>query len=319
MRRAHLLFVLFLLVFALPLTASGYAYPDVIELVDGFQPEGIALGYGSTFYYGALNNGAIFRGDLRTGEVEADPLVAPQEGVMATGMSFDRRSNLLYVAGAFGGTVHVYNGDSGDVVAVIPLTEPFSGFINDVVVTREAVYVTDSFQAQFYRIPLGPMGRLSDPAQLEVIPLSGDFVQIPQPGLPEYVINANGIEATSDGRWLLIVQNFLGVIYRVDPRSGEATLVSDVEATNGDGLVLSGRTLYIVQNFSNQIAVAELNGDYSSGQNIGVLTNEDFRIPTTAAKFGNALYTVNARFDEVDPLLPIPADEPFEAVRTEIR
>ena len=43
-------------------------FPEVISLPDGFRPEGIAVGNSSTFYVGSLANGAIYRGDLRTGE-----------------------------------------------------------------------------------------------------------------------------------------------------------------------------------------------------------------------------------------------------------
>ena len=42
-------------------------FPDVIALPKGFQPEGIEVGKGMTFYVGSVANGAIYRGDLRTG------------------------------------------------------------------------------------------------------------------------------------------------------------------------------------------------------------------------------------------------------------
>jgi hypothetical protein len=47
------------------------------------------------------------------------------------------------------------------------------------------------------------------------------------------------------------------------------------------------------------------------------LTSDAFRVPATAAIFGNALYAVNARFDEIDPF-NVPPDAEFEAVRVEI-
>lgn len=39
-----------------------------IRLPDGFQPEGIAIGRGTTFYAGSMRDGAIYRGDLLTGD-----------------------------------------------------------------------------------------------------------------------------------------------------------------------------------------------------------------------------------------------------------
>ena len=42
-------------------------FPPVIQLPTGFQPEGIEVGKGTTFYAGSVATGAIYRGNLRTG------------------------------------------------------------------------------------------------------------------------------------------------------------------------------------------------------------------------------------------------------------
>jgi len=65
----------------------------------------------------------------------------------------------------------------------------------------------------------------------------------------------------------------------------------------GDGLLLRGRTLYVVRNQLNQIAIIDLAPDLSSGEVVGTITNPNFDVPTTIAAFGNALYAVNARFN----------------------
>lgn len=75
-----------------------------------------------------------------------------------------------------------------------------------------------------------------------------------------------------------------------------------------------GKTLYVVQNFFNQIAVVHLTPDLSSGSVGTPIVSSEFRIPTTAAEFGNALYAVNARFDVAPPGLPAPGVE-FEVAR----
>ena len=46
---------------------GSHPFPAVIQLPIGFQPEGIEIGRGTTFYVGSVATGAIFRGDLRTG------------------------------------------------------------------------------------------------------------------------------------------------------------------------------------------------------------------------------------------------------------
>lgn len=318
MRRKIPILTLSTILLILPFAAAAtYVYPEVIALEEGFAPEGITEGIGNTFYYGAINGGAIFRGDYRTGEIET--LVDPNPNRNAAGLSYDTRSNLLYVAGGFTGTAYVYDGIDGSEVTTIQLTTPFAGLVNDVAVTRNAVFFTDSFQAKIYRVGLGSGGVLPIPPQVEEIPLSGDFVLEPQPPPPDFIANANGIVATPDDRWLIIVSSQRGELYRVNPQTGNATLIDlgEADVLFGDGLVLSGHTLYVVQNFTNQIGVVELDPGLTTGTYIKELTHDTFRFPTTAALFGDALYAVNLRFGEIDPF-NVPPDAEFEAVRVEI-
>jgi len=177
---------------------------------------------------------------------------------------------------------------------------PMSTLINDVIVTREAAYFTDSFAAFLYHVPLGPDGALPDQSAVNRIPLSGDFVQVPQsPQAPGgFVLNSNGIEATSDGKWLVIVQTVTGGLFRVDPQTGATKLIDLGGATlpMGDGLLFADSRLYVVQKSFN-IAVVNLNHDLTSGAIERTITDPAFRVPSTIASFGDSLYAVNARFD----------------------
>lgn len=267
---------------------AAQAFPEIIPLPDGFQPEGIVRGYGPTLYAGSLADGSIFEVNAVTGEGEL--LVQGQPGQVAVGLSFDRRSGYLFVAGGPTGTAAVYDTAIGELVTQYQLTTEDS-FINDVIVTRQAAYFTNSAQPEFYRVPLDPAGQVPPADEVETIPLSGDFQQVEG-------FNANGIEATRNGRHLIIVNSALGALYKVDPETGVAETIdlgSD-DVSNGDGLFLRGRTLYVVQNFQNQIAVIQLDLRLTSGQRIDTITHEAFDIPTTVAGFGPALYAVNARF-----------------------
>ena len=311
-RPVSLIFILLAFAFVLPGQATARAvYPDVIPLADGYQPEGITLGNGHTAYTGSLNGGAIFSLDLRSGEVA---MLAAPGNRMAVGNDFDSRSGYLFVAGGLLGQAYVFDTSTGELIHQYQLTNSQNTFINDVIVTQKAAYFTDSFQGQYYVLPLGSNGSLPDPAAVLTIPLSGDFVNIPG------AFNANGIEATPDGKTLIIVNSGLGSLYRVDPDSGVASLIDlgGDNVANGDGILLHGQTLYVVQNVMNQIAVVELDSSLSSGQVTGALTNPNFRVPTTIAKFGSALYAVNARFDQVPAGGAQPGDS-FEAVRVPLR
>lgn len=293
MKRSLLVAVTMLTLMAMALPAKAAAYPPVIDLPDGFRPEGIAVGPGHTFYAGSLGDGTIVAGDFRTGDNEA--LVPGQEGWMAVGMSFDARSGNLFVAGGLNGVGRVFDTQSGDLLAEYPMADSGpAAFINDVIVTRTAAYFTDSFAPVLYRVPLDPNGRLPNAAAVEAVPLSGDWVQIPGP----FVFNANGIDATPNGKSLIVVSSAGAAVYRVDPDTGEASEIDlgGMALPNGDGLVLNGRTLYVVQNQTNQIGVISLAPDLGSGDVGTPITHPEFDIPTTAARFGSSLYVVNARF-----------------------
>jgi hypothetical protein len=104
-----------------------------------------------------------------------------------------------------------------------------------------------------------------------------------------------------------------GVLYKVRPGSGVAKRIDLGGATllNGDGILLQGKTLYVVQNRMNKIAVVRLtNFDLDEGEVVDTITDSDFRVPTTIASFGDSLYAVNARFDTT----PTP-DTEYEVVR----
>jgi sugar lactone lactonase YvrE len=268
--------------------AKSSPFPEVIPLPDGFRPEGIVSGYGTDFYAGSLANGAIFKGDFRSGE--GDILVEGATGNISVGLSFDERTGYLFVAGGTTGMARVYDTASGELAGSFALSSPGS-FINDVVVTHSAAFFTDSFNARLFKLPLSPDGGLPDPASVEALPLSGDWVQAGG-------FNANGIDATPNGDTLILVNSGLGRLFTVDPSSGEAESIDlgGASVTAGDGILLDGKTLYVVRNQLNQIAAIKLAPDFSSGEIITTLTHPAFDVPTTVTEFGSRLYAVNARF-----------------------
>jgi streptogramin lyase len=271
-------------------SAAAPVYPPVVPLPNGFQPEGIAIGEGHHFFSGSLASGAIYKGDLRTGA--GSILVAPQQGRVAVGMAFDPRTGNLFVAGGPTGQAYVYDANTGANVEEFQLDAPGT-FINDVVVTRQAVYFTNSFVPYIYKVALNADGTLPDPASFEPVMVGGDYQQAPAG------FNINGIDATPNGKWLVIVQSVTGKIFQVNPDSGYAHEINlgGADVVNGDGILLDGKTLYVVQNANNQISVIALDPELSTGEIVNTLTDYPFRVPTTIAEFGHYLYAVNARFD----------------------
>jgi hypothetical protein len=301
MTRLVLLCALFSLVAAVVLfegrssAVEGDSFPSIIDLPNGWLPEGVAVGKGPVIYAGSRRHGAVYEADLRTGEGRV--LVQEQVGRIAVGLAFDRRSDNIFVAGGGpnargpGGAGYVYDADTGESLQAYQfVTDGGATFVNDVDVTRDAAYFTDSMRPVIYKVPLGPGGELG--SSFEIISLPAGF-------------NLNGIVATPDGKTLIGVQSGMGVreLLRVDVESGASSVI-DLGGYNvamGDGLLLEGKTIYVMRNFAEIIAEIRLSPDFSSGELqreiTEPITNPNFfDVPTTIDRFGNTIYAVNARF-----------------------
>lgn len=310
MRRLLVLLLAFLTVSALgavpsmvPATGAPgpRPFPETIGLPDGFQPEGVTSGRGPTFWVGSLADGAIYRGDVRSGAGAV--LVPGQDGMVAVGTEYDPRTRRLWVAGGPTGQVRAYDGGTGELLGSWDI--PGAGFLNDLTVTRTGVYVTDSFVPQLVRIPTsGGLG-----AGAQVLPLTGDIAY-------GAGFNANGIEDARGGRVLFLIQTNTGTLFAVHPRTGETTAVDTggVDLTRGDGLLLTGNRLHVVRNSLNEIAVLKLRRDGGGYRAtlVDTLTDPDFDIPTTVTKAAGRLYAVNARFGTA----PTPTT-PYDVVRVD--
>ena len=265
--------------------AAASPFPTRITLPSGWSPEGITAGAGNTIYVGSLAGGGVWAGDVRTGT--GDVLV-PAWGGAAVGIDYEADANRLWVAGGPTGTVRVYDASSGDLLEHYTFSP--AGFLNDLVVTDDAVYVTDSFNAWLDVIPLGPDDALPDPGDVTMLPLDGITFEAGQ-------FNTNGIVAARG--WLIVVDSFTGGLFRVDPATGEATELSTGGASvaNGDGLELLGSTLYVVRNQNQLVAAFRLGAGLASATPLGTLTAfDELSVPTTAAFQAGSLWVVNARF-----------------------
>ena len=265
-------------------------FPALIDLPNGFFPEGIESGPGTSYFVGSLLDGAIWRGDLRTGSGAV--LAAGAPGRASAGIAYEADRDRIWVAGVgpplIGNSdVRVYDASSGALLATY---QPRGvGLLNDVTVTPEAVYVTDSTSPQLVVIPLPKDGSLSPSAAATILPVGGEFVQTPG-------FNLNGIVA--ENGVLLVAQSEAGKLFRVDPTTGDADQV-DLGGANlsyPDGLELLGHTLYVVRPFDNRVTVISLGVGLASGVVLGDLTDPSFDIPSTATVAAGRLWAVNLRF-----------------------
>lgn len=265
---------------ALPALAAPF--PSRIDLPDGWQPEGITAGRGTTAYVGSLATGAIAKVDVRTGAV--DPGFAlGATGRVSVGLDYQEGADRLWVAGGPTSQVRVYDASSGDLLQTYAFT---SGFLNDVVVTKRAVYVTDSNIQQLIVIPLGNGGSVPPPSAAFTLPITGDFVYGPG-------FNANGI--VEFGGYLIVPNSTTGQLFAIDPATGEsAEILPAGSVTAADGLELQGSDLYIIRNALGIVDVYGIRGDelrlLRTIQGVGT------QVPTTGAIVAGRLWVVNARF-----------------------
>ncbi|WP_253883454.1 superoxide dismutase [Actinomadura rupiterrae] len=268
------------------LSEGRAAFPARIRLPDGFQPEGITPVPGTrpAAFVSSMRDGSIYRADLRTGRGR---IFSEGPGTPSLGLKTDTHGH-LFVAGGTGGDARIVDTRTGRVLARYRLaTGPT--FVNDIILTQGAAWITDSTSPVLYKLPLRGAGL---PTTVKRIPLTGDI---------KYAdgFNANGITPTPDGRALLVVQSNTGALFRVDHAgvTRRVNLHGD-SLVWGDGLLLRGRTLYALQNKYNTLAVLRLNASGTEGRVVKrVRYPKLFHVPATIAEFGSRFYMPNARFN----------------------
>ncbi|MEU7136219.1 superoxide dismutase [Streptomyces sp. NPDC046261] len=273
--------------------ASG-RWPDRFPLPAGFRPEGIAIGPGPYAWFGSLGGGSLYRASLATGH---GTLVPTGTDAMSVGLKTDRHGR-AFIAGGPSRQLRVVDTRTGRILATYEVGVA-STVVNDVVLTPGAAWFTDSTHAQVYGLPLGPRGELPPARDVVTLRLTGEWAEAPDDGF-----TSNGIAPTPDGRALLVINVFQdgGSLMRVDPRTGDARRVDlgGARLPDGDGALLLGRTLYVVQQMRNAVDVLRLDAGGRRGGMVRRITDPRFRIPTTVAAYGDRLYLPNARLD-VDP------------------
>ena len=123
-----------------------------------------------------------------------------------------------------------------------------------------------------YKVATSGNGR---PGAVTTIPLTGDYQHVAGQ------FNLNGIVATENGKTLIAVQSVSRKLLTIDPKTGVAKLIDlgGYDLSNGDGLLLHGRTLYVVQNRDNKVAVFELSRDLTKATFLRAITDPALRRP----------------------------------------
>jgi sugar lactone lactonase YvrE len=292
-KRSGLLGAVLLLVFVASGlgTAIASERPSIYTIPGQFVfPEGIAYQQGTdNFFVSSAGNGTIYRGDLDEAVLEPFLAAGSDGRTSATGMQVTRAGELL-VSGSRTGKIFVYDAATGALKASFQVGNVGSSFVNDVALAPSgAAYFTDSFTPVIYRIMPDGNGGWNFSTWLD---LRGSAITY-QAGF-----NLNGIVATSDGKYLITVQSNTGKLFRIGI-ADKSVIEIDLDGAAvpaGDGLVLKGSRLYVVQNASGQIAEVKLRRSASQGEIESQKTDPSFATPTTAAIAKGRMLVVNSQF-----------------------
>ncbi len=262
--------------------------------------EGVAVA-GDTYYVTGFGSGKIYRGDLDEPAAVAEAFIdatGPFEGLGGIKVVGER----LIVARSAG--VSLFDRQTGALVAT------WSGVagtnINDIAIAPNGdAYITDSELPMLYRIPAAELRHPS--AGGHDLPV---FLEWPDPPYSDYVtgfIEANGVVATPDGKFVLVVHYSDGILFRVRVADKQVRQVDlgGYRLVSGDGMVLTNdRVLYVVRPFGSLVAKLRLDSRYDRGRLLSQTTDPTFHGPTTAAIAGDRLLVVNSQFSGPPPAPP---------------
>jgi hypothetical protein len=249
-----------------------------------------------TFYVSETTGGEISRGDIH--RAEAKPWLdgdGTDGRFTARGITVDR-DGLVYIAGGPNGIDHpgapdlwVYS-PGGKLLAKLD-TGVAGAFLNDVAIGPDgAAYFTNSNAPQVFRVAHTRSGW-----QVSTFVDASGTIET-QAGF-----NLGGIVATPDRRALIVAQGNVGALWRIDLRSKAVTPIDGVppaQLIDADGLVLKGRTLLVIRNFSQSISTLKLSDQWTKAALIDQTATDKDRVFTTGKLAGSRLYLVDSKFDE---------------------
>ena len=291
-RAVRLIAVLAALAVLIPVVSVvGSSHPNSYTLPgEAVFPEGVAVLPGPGYFYvSSTEDGTIFRGQQQHAEAEVFLPGGNDGRTAAVGLAVDAERGVLFVSGGGTGMVWAYDVHTRELLGQGANDHEMT-FINDVTTTPDgAAYFTDSFQPVIYRLSGAETGDATFEEWLDLTDTAIEF----QDGF-----NLNGIVTTPDGAHLIAVQSNTGMLFKIAVEDGsvEPIDLGDGSAQAGDGLVLRGTTLIVVQNALGQLTTIKMSDDMLSGQVWSTLADPSFRTPTTGAILGDRLLVVNAQF-----------------------
>ena len=183
-------------------------------------------------------------------------------------------------------------------LATIPPDLARGGGLNDVAVTADGVYVSDSDVSLVWYLPLDAS------ADTPLQPIDIGAVNA-KAGKDSF----NGIEALPDGT--LVVGQYTGtLLFQFDPGVPSATVIDlgDVRFAGTDGMSLDGDVLWTTNTYGNAVGQIVLCPTYDCGTVVAGPRDPLLSFPTDVQVAGNVVLVVNAQLPGLiglgEPTLP---------------
>lgn len=275
--------------FAAPTAVSAGAHrlPDTYVLGGpaGAAPEGVTVHVDGTVWVGSSATGRLYRGDVR------HPTLHPveAEGTLERGTTLGLKTDLAGNVWSVGGGTLTVHDRRGRLLSTASAEDGPVGppTLNDLVITADAVYVTDFanpivHRAERHGTRVGALRPWLD--------LRGAL-----PGFPAQYWFLNGIVADWRGATLLVAGNGSEALWRVDTRTRAVEQVDlGGQSFGADGMSLRGQTLYAIVNYASPNGLYLVHLD--PGLRSGTVTAQRLLpgLPTTLALHRCRVYVVNA-------------------------
>lgn len=267
--------------------------------------EGIGVDQRSgAFYVSEVTGGEIHRGYVGQQDAEVWKDGGVDGRYTARGITVDDQGR-VYIAGGPNGIgtgrpdVWVYSPE-GELLAALRMPGTPDAFLNDVAIGPDgAAYFTNSNDPQIFRVANDGDGWKAS----VFADGTGKINRVAG-------FNLGGIVLSTDKSGFIVAQGNVGVLWRVDAKTGAITKIdtTGVNLIDADGLVRQGNTLSVVQNFSRLLTTMKVSADGSKATLVRQQATDPSRVLTTAKELhGRTLY-VDSRFEEAAP------NGPFEII-----
>ena len=269
---------------------SHSPFPKLIALPDGWQPEGIAIKHKTLLR--RLDPHRRASTAATCAAARAPRSCPPTRAAPPSGSKVHHKQ--LWVAGGPTGKAFVYDARTGADVA-----EYRPGDRHAVHQRRRRSAVArptspNSRAAEVFAVRCAAGTCAADRARRRLRP----------DRRPRPPTNLNGIARRRTAHDRRSCRSNTGKLFAADTRTGVARAIDlgGADVLNGDGILLRGRTLFVVQNRLNQIAGHPPLARPGAGQD----REHDHRLARSTCRrrspaHGRHLYAVNARFGTTDP------------------